>query len=154
MNDNLPQSSGNSPSWKAIFEHYDIDKHNFDEAPFPISARQINVACQHFERTSEKEVRILCKQDSRESRPEVFREKGLFILPVRNGHYIIVKGKGYVDVPSINSPREEYRSEFPFELETVKIGNSEMQHLDRAYALSLIRHFTGDASLGSVDISP
>ena len=137
----------NTPSWNAIFERYAIDQHDFDAAPFPISGAQIKVACQHFERTSEKEVRILCKQDTRESRPLAFVERGLFILPVRNGHYVIVKGEGYVDVPPIDTPLLAYQSDFPFELETTQIGDSEMQHLDRAYALSLIRHFTDDDSL-------
>ena len=139
--------TGNSPSWRAIFKRYNIDEHNFDAAPFPLSASQISAACQDFERPSQKEVRILCKQDSRESRPEVFQERGLFILPVRNRYYIIIKGEGYVDVPPIESPLQNYCSNFPFELVTAQVGNSEMQHLDLAYALSLIRHFVDDDSL-------
>lgn len=139
--------TGNTPSWDAIFERYRIDRHDFDAEPFPISAVQIRDACAHFERTSQKEVRILCKQDSREDRPRVFRERGLFILTVKNGYYVIVKGEGYVDVPPIQSPLIEYHSDFPFDLETTRVGNSEMQHLDRAYAMSLVRHFVGDNSL-------
>ena len=140
-------TTGHSPSWRAIFERYEIDSHDFNAATFPVSAEQIKVACQDFEHTSEKEVRVLCKQDTRESRPQVFRDQGLFILPVRNGRYTIIKGEGYVDVPPITSPLQEYQSNFPFELETSQVGNSEMQHLDHAYALSLIRHFAGDDSL-------
>ena len=141
------ESTGNSPSWRAIFDRYEIDRHNFDVAPYIISAAQIKEACQDFIRTSEKEVRILCKQDTREDRPQVFRERGLFLLPVRNGAYAIVKGEGYVNVPPVNSPLQDYISNFPFELETTRVGNSEMQHLDYAYALSLIRHFVEDDSL-------
>lgn len=139
--------SGNSPSWQAIFDRYEIADHDFDAAPFPISAEQIKLACQHFTKTGEKEVRILCKQDTRESRPQVFRDGGLFILPVKNGEYVIVNGEGYIEVPDITSPLQEYQSAFPFDLETSGVGDSEMQHLDRAYALSLIRHFVGDDSL-------
>lgn len=139
--------SGNSPSWQAIFDRYEIADHDFAAAPFPISAEQIKLACQHFTKTGEKEVRILCKQDTRESHPQVFRDRGLFLLPVRNGAYVIVKGEGYMEVPDITSPLQEYQSAFPFDLETSGVGNSEMQHLDRAYALSLIRHFTEDDSL-------
>ena len=139
--------SGNSPSWQAIFDRYEIAAHDFDAATFPISAAQIGRACQHFEHPSQKEVRILCKQDTRESRPQVFRDRGLFILPVRNGAYTIIKGEGYMEVPDITSPLQEYQSAFPFDLETSGVGDSEMQHLDRAYALSLIRHFVGDDSL-------
>ena len=147
MTTNSVENTGNSPSWRAIFEQNGIYEHNFDAEPFFISAVQVRDACQHFEYTSQKEVRILCKQDSREDRPQVFRDRGLFILPVRNRYYVILKGEGYVDVPLITSPLQEYISDFPFDLETSRVGDSEMQHLDYAYALSLIRHFAGDQSL-------
>ena len=52
-----------------------------------------------------------------------------------------------MDIPSITSPLIDYRSSFPFDLETSRVGDSEMQHLDYAYALSLIRHFAKDDSL-------
>ena len=128
--------SGKDASWEAIFQKYRIDKHDFDVGPFSLSANQIKEACQHFQRTSQKEVRILCKQDTREDRPQIFRRQGLFVLPVSNGRYAIVKGEGYVDVPAIRSPLREYRGDFPFVLETTLVGDSEMQHLDRAYAMS------------------
>ena len=147
MTTGSPLVSGNSPSWSAIFNRWGIHEHDFDAEPYQISAAQIKTACQHFERTSEKEVRILCKQDTREGRPQVFQERGLFILPVKNGTYTIVKGEGYVDIPPITSPLLDYQSDFPFELETTRVGNSEMQHLDHAYALSLLRNFVNDESL-------
>ena len=86
--------TGNSPSWNAIFERYNIYNHDFDVEPFLISSPEIGAACQDFTRPSEKEARILCKQDSREDRPQVFREKGLFILPVRNNSMQSSKVKG------------------------------------------------------------
>ena len=67
-------------SWNAIFERYDILNHNFDEKPFPLSASQIKTACHHFKKTSEKEVRILCKQDSRENVPTIMTENGLVFI--------------------------------------------------------------------------
>ena len=139
--------SDNSSSWSAIAERYKIAEHDFDSGPLEISARQIRDACAHFQGASEKEAWALCKQDSRESRPQVFCERGLFVLPVQHGHYAIVKGEGYVDVPPIERACQEYRSNFPFELETAGSGCSEIQHLDRAYALRLIHHFTDDDSL-------
>lgn len=140
--------TGNASRWDEIFEWHGIAQHDFDAGPFPISAQQIKDACQHLPgTTTQREVRLLCKYDTRESRPRAFRERGLFILPVKNGYYAIVKGEGYVDIPTIDSPLREYRSDFPFELDTTLVGNSEMQHIDRAYALSLIRHFSNDESL-------
>jgi len=134
-------------SWKKIFEDHKISSHDFDKSPYLISASQIKKSCQNFKKVGEKEVRILCKQDSREKRPELFIERGLFILPVKNGHYAIVKGEGYIDIPDITTEEVLYSSKLDFQLETVKVGDSEMQHLDYAYATSLIRTFIDDPSL-------
>ena len=137
----------NSNSWKAIFDKYEISKHNFDAEPYIIDANQIKQATSQFTKTNEREVRILCKQDSRDDRPEVFVEHNLFLLPVRNGKYAIVKGEGYVDIPEIQSVIKIYKSKLNFKLDTSLVGNSEMQHLDFAYATSLIRTFLEDKSL-------
>ena len=134
-------------SWGKIFEDYNIYAHNFDEEPFHITAAQIKKACQDFTETGEKEVRILCKQDTRENRPQVFQERNLFLLPIKNGVYVIVKGEGYVEIPSIDTTQEVYVSKLNFNLDTSLVGNSEMQHLDFAYASSLIRSFMNDDSL-------
>ncbi len=137
----------NSKSWKKIFEDYNILSHDFNKKPFLLTAEQIKIACQDFKETAQKEVRILCKQDTRENRPEIFQQNNLFLLPVKNGIYNIIKGEGYFDIPEIKSKEEIYKSKLDFDLESSKIGNSEMQYLDFAYASSLIRTFMEDPSL-------
>ncbi len=138
----------NSTPWEVIFKHHNILEHNFNEAPFYITAEQIKRATAHFTRTNEREVRILCKQDFREDRPRVFIENDLFLLPVRNGEYAIVRGEGYVDIPSLTGAEiVEYKNKMDFNLDTSRVGNSEMQHLDFAYATSLVRTFLGDDTL-------
>ncbi len=137
----------NSKSWKKIFDDYKILEHDFEKSPFPLSATQIKRACQRFKETGEKEVRILCKQDSKEDRPDVFIKNNLFLLPVKNGFYNIIRGEGYIDIPEIKKEVVVYSSKLDFQLDTTKIGDSEMQHLDYAYAASLIRTFTEDPSL-------
>ena len=101
-------------------------------------------------------MRILCYQPHRKDRPRIFEENGLFLLPVKNGEYVILKGEGYYDIPDIAGEPEEYRSDFPFRLKTSETktqgkqqrrSDSEMQHLDFAFAMSLVRQFTGDESL-------
>lgn len=134
-------------SWKKIFDDYDIHKHDFAKSPYFLTNKDINKACQKFTRPSQKEVRILCKQDSRKDRPEVFKDNNLFILPVKNGTYAIIEGDGYVDVPDRNSKIVTYQSKLGFSPDTSQVGNSEMQHLDYAYATSLIRSFMEDDSL-------
>lgn len=134
-------------SWEKIFKEYNIFDHDFEKYPFNITAGQIKKACQDFTEVGQKEVRILCKQDSRKDRPKVFIERGLFLLPTKNGEYVIVKGEGYVDIPEIEKTQEMYVSKLDFPLDTSLVGNSEMQHLDFAYASSLIRSFMKDESL-------
>ena len=134
-------------SWKKIWDDKRLGEHDFSKSPIILTAAEIKKSCQNFTETNQKEVRILCKQDTRESRPQIFKDNGLFLLPKKNGSYYIIKGEGYVDVPDINSPIEEYHKKLDFELESSKVGDSEMQHLDYAYANSLIRTFMIDPSL-------
>ena len=139
--------SKNNKSWEKIYNDLMIKNNNFNNSPFIITVNQIKVCVKDFDKTSQKEVRVLCKQDSRDERPDIFIENNLFILPIKNGEYIICKGEGYIDIPEINSQVLEYKSQLDFELKSSKIGNSEMQHLDFAYASSLIRSFLQDNSL-------
>ena len=82
-------------SWQKICDDHKILAHDFSRSHYLLTAEQIKQSCQGFKRTSEKEVRILCKQDRREDRPQVFQQNGLFILPVKNGQYAICRGEGY-----------------------------------------------------------
>ena len=133
--------------WDAIFKKYRIEDHDFRKSPFPLSAEQIKIACQHLKQTAEKEVRILCTQTNREMRPDIFQQLGLFILPVRNGAYVIIQGEGYVDIPLIEEPALTYESQLDFHPVSSFVGDSEMQHLDYAYAVSMVRDFMEDPSL-------
>jgi len=137
----------NDAPWAAIAEHTGMLRHDFARGAFSVTADQIKKATRHFQTTNEREVRILCKQDSREDRPGVFRENGLFLLPTRNGTYGVVQGEGYVDIPPIKRTNRVYKSQLDFHLDTSVVGDSEMQHLDFAYASSLIRTFLQDPSL-------
>jgi hypothetical protein len=137
----------NDAPWKAIADKTGLLRHDFKKGAFHLTAQQIKTATAHFTTTNEREVRILCKQDTRESRPQVFRDNGLFLLPTKNKFYAVVQGEGYVDIPVIKSQPVAYQSKLDFRLETSEVGNSEMQHLDFAYASSLVRTFLNDPSL-------
>lgn len=139
--------SKNNESWQKIYEDLHIFKHDFSREPFYLHAEHIKQCVKNFPKTSQKEVRVLCKQDSREERPEIFIENDLFILPIKNGEYILCKGEGYVDIPSIKTKAISYTSKLDFELKSASVGDSEMQHLDFAYASSLIRTFMQDETL-------
>lgn len=136
-------------SWQKIFDDYKILEHDFEKGPYVLTAQNIKTACQNFKGTSEKEVRILCKQDSREDRPQVFKDNDLFILPKKNrpGEFYLLKGEGYIDIPDITTPILPYNKKINFELKSSLVGDSEMQYVDFAYANSLIRTFMNDPSL-------
>lgn len=134
-------------SWMKIFDDNRVLEHDFSTGPFYIDAVSIKRSVQEFTKTTEKEVRILCKMDTRKSVPKIMKDNGLFLLPVKNGKYALVKGEGYLDIPDIGGEAEIYNSKLSFTLESSKVGNSEMQHLDFAYASSIIRTFMNDPSL-------
>lgn len=134
-------------AWEKIFIEARMNEHDFSVAPFVLSASQIKEFCHDFTQTTEKEPRILCKQDDRDSRPQIFKDMGLYILPKHNGTYYIIKGEGYVDIPDITTPIQNYHKKLDFDLISSEVGDSEMQHLDYAYANSLIRTFMNDETL-------
>lgn len=141
--------STKSESWTEIFRRLGIDKHDFNQSPFTITADDIKKITSTYavSHNSYTEPRCLCKQDNRNELPDIFKEKNLFILPIKNGCYKILKGDGYIDIPEIKSEPIEYHSKLGFSLDTSKIGDSEMQHLDKAYASSIIRTFMNDPTL-------
>lgn len=100
----------NHKPWQSIFDTYNIHKHDFSKSPFVLTAEQIKKATAHFTNTTEREVRVLCKQDTRESRPQVFVDNHLFILPIKNGIYTILQGEGYIDIPEITTDTIIYKS--------------------------------------------
>ena len=142
----MSNSSKDAP-WSIIFDAYNIHSHDFDKAPFYISAQKIKDATSHFSKTAEREVRILCYQAQRKDQPEVFRKLGLFLLPIKNGYYAIVKGEGYMQIPEITNPAIEFTPTHGFELKSAEIGDSEMQHLDFAHASGMLEHFVGEGRL-------
>ena len=134
-------------SWQKIFKDNKILEHDFSKGPFYLSAKDIKKSVQNFKKTNEKEVRILCKQDSRKDVPDIMQKNNLILLPVKNGEYILVRGEGYIDIPEISGEAEKYYGKIVFHLDSSEVGNSEMQHLDFAYANSLIRTFMQDETL-------
>jgi hypothetical protein len=140
-------SKSKDEPWQAIFDAYSIDEHDFDSSPFEITAQQIKDATEHFPSTGQREVRILCYQAERKDQPSVFTERGLFLLPVKNGRYAIIKGEGYMEIPEISGPPVMFTPANEFELESSGVGDSEMQHLDFAHASGMLEHFVGEGRL-------
>jgi hypothetical protein len=139
--------SSKDKGWNAIFDKHDIHSHDFNKSPYYINSKEIKIAVQHLTTTSAKEVRILCYQASRKDRPQVFVDRGIFILPIKNGSYVLVKGEGYIDIPEIKTPAIEFKPSIDFQLLAPSVGNSESQYLDYAVATGLLEHFTNEDKL-------
>lgn len=133
--------------WNQIFEKHNISNHDF-KFPYYITSKEIKEVSKQFSRTSDVEPRILCSQTTRERRPSCFVENDLFLLPTSHEKYAIVKGEGYVDleVPLLAEP-SGYTSTSDFELETCNVGDSEMQHIDCAFANGILSDFVQDDTL-------
>jgi hypothetical protein len=126
----------------------------FDEAWEKIVRERVDTSCDlvtvtkdDIESVTGNELRLMAKVDSAEDLPEALRRHGYFILPVKNGEYVLVRGEGYRVLESLPEPPTVFRPELDFELTTLSIGNSESQHLDYSYHVGLIEHFAGVTGL-------
>ncbi len=127
--------------WDLINDRIKIHRHDFVSKPLYITSQEVS------DYTRGLQPRILAYQTTREDRPELFQELGLFMLPVSNRRYVILKGEGYFDLPPIADEPTLYEPKLEFPLETAKFEMQEMQFLDFAYATSLLRNYMDDDSL-------
>ena len=93
-----------------------------------------------------REPRLMMKFDHTSTLPPALRDSERFILPLKNGVYALLKGKGYHQ-PEWCGPVTEYVRQTQFELKTTSTGISEMQHLDIAFNTGLLGHFLGETTL-------
>ena len=78
--------------WMHIFEQikYDLLEDKI------ISATDIKNAGKNWNgKSNQFEPRLLCKQDSEEDRPEVFKQNNLCIISIKNGDYLLTKNNIY-----------------------------------------------------------
>lgn len=87
------------------------------------------------------ELRLMAKIDSSDALPEALRRHGYFILPVKNGEYVLVRGNGFHKIEGLSEPITVFRPKLDFELATLNVGNSESQHLDYCFNVGLIEKF-------------
>jgi len=118
--------------WQKLF-------HNQVDLTKPVNRVSAGV----IKRDTGMEPRLMAKFDTRNDLPPIFRDNGLFLLPVSNGEYVIVKGEGYHNIEEIHGDPEVFQCDLPFELKSAEYGTSEMQHIDFAFNSGLISHFTG-----------
>src|ERR1035437_5060022 len=100
-----------------------------------------------IETVTGNELRLMAKMDSSADVPAALRRHGYFILPIKNGEYVLVRGNGFHTLENLPEPPTVFRPQLDFDLMTLSVGDSEMQHLDYCYQIGLFEKFAGVAGL-------
>jgi len=100
-----------------------------------------------IESVTGNELRLMAKMDSLADVPAALRRHGYFILPIKNGEYVLVRGNGFHKLENLPEPPTVFRPQLDFDLMTLGVGDSEMQHLDYCYQIGLFEKFAGVAGL-------
>jgi hypothetical protein len=112
----------------------------------PLDGELCTISATEVKELTGLEPRLMMKWDHSSKLPPALRRTGRFILPLKNGHYAIVRGQGYHQPEPCPAPIDFPRRN-TFRLETSESGVSEMQHLDLAYNTGLFSDFTGEPIL-------
>jgi hypothetical protein len=112
-----------------------------------ISSDLVVLTKKDIESSTGNELRLMAKMDSSKDVPAALRRHGYFILPIKNGEYALVRGNGFHKLESLPDPPTVFRPQLDFELVTLNVGDSEMQHLDYCYNIGLFERFAGVTGL-------
>ncbi len=105
-----------------------------------------HITAQQIKSTIHKEPRILAKMDTADDLPSIFRDRGLFLLPISRSEYLIVSGKGYHELESITEKPVIHKTRFPFPSAALGV-QSEGVYLDYAHLSGLLGKVTGFPNL-------
>ena len=88
--------------WEHILNHIKYEPNNTFSV---VTSKQIKEAKDTWlGKQSQFEPRLLCKQDNKQKRPEIFKKYGVYLLSIKNGTYLLTKNNIYIDLPSCKSP--------------------------------------------------
>jgi hypothetical protein len=105
-----------------------------------VNASLSYITAKEVKEISHKEPRLMAKMDTMEDMPKIFRENGLFLLPVSRTKYALVKGDGFHSLEASSKPvvhSTQFR--FPTSVEGVR---SEGAFLDYALSSGVLERFT------------
>ncbi len=127
----------NRELWVKIFTDLEIDP---DQDVSYVTAEQVR-------RISQREARNMAYMDEQAKVPSIFGSHSLFILPVSNGRYAIVRGKGYHDLEVESIIYEDFQPSFPPGTSVLDPEKSEGSAVSYAWNTGIISHVTGQPSL-------
>lgn len=115
---------------KSEWEHIlDFVKYDRNKETYDISASQIKKAKSTWKgKHAQFEPRLLCKMDTFESRPTIFKQLGIFLLSIKNGLYKIVKEDIYIHINIYQCPFNIIKRQNISKL--FQLGNSESSMID------------------------
>lgn len=126
--------------WKTLFKNKGINISHIDTyLPIRVTSKDMNDT-KDILGAKAKDARFLAKIDTREDLPSIFKEHDLFLLPIKNGEFLILKGEGFCNIKNMSSSVFDFETKLKFELLSSQIGNSEMQHLDYTFNTGLLHH--------------
>jgi len=116
----------NSVIWSHVLEYcgycprmtgnYEITSKQIKESKYTWSGKK-----------SQFEPRLLCKQDTKECRPNIFKQYGLNILSIKNGTYLLTHDNIYVTLKNLEVPLKVI---LKHNSSILQIGDSETSLLD------------------------
>jgi len=101
-----------------------------------------HVTAADIKRITGKEPRLVASMPSKDKLPGIFRDNGVFVLPVSGDSYAIVRGKGYHELEPIESSALKFHARFPFRLTMLAYGTGESRYLLHAYNSGLLSRFS------------
>lgn len=135
--------SKNNEAWNTLFSKLSIVDTIEKKGYFEITADQI--------KESGREPRLMTKFDSSENLPDVFKENGLAILPIKRGTYIIGKFNNYQEVYFDKNIEVETKF-LPDFITTIDYRNisSEAISLNAAYISGMLEDIIGEPVIPTV----
>ena len=129
--------------WNHILDTLDL---NLDTPITLITSNQIkNCKSTWLGAKCQFEPRLLCKMDSSNSRPSIFKENNLYLISIKNGTYALIKENIYVTLPEINlTPLPIQKIHQSLILE---IGDSESSMLDNLQHNKILDEIIGEPIL-------
>lgn len=93
-----------------------------------------------------EEPRLMAKMDTLDTLAPIFKDNGLFLLPISRSEYLIVRGIGYHELESIGETSIVHETRFPFPSAALGV-ESEGVYLDYAHSSGLLGRTSGLSDL-------
>lgn len=111
-----------------------------------ITSKQIKNAKHNWQgEHNQFEPRLLCKMDTSDSRPDIFKEHDICLLSIENGVYAIMKENIYIPLNTYKSVPNIIRQTSDSML--LNVGDSEITTLDKLYYNNILEHVIGEKIL-------